>query len=100
MPLNQPMHKTVERPDWQKLRESLKGTWMTSPDENCRKLRRWLGPLNTTEYEKLRIVMNYLTGTGFRTGRIKHQSIQSLRDDVSQELKRRKVLEKTNNYKQ
>ena len=99
MPLNSPMHKVVERPDWQRLRESLKGTWMTSPEENCRKLRSWLGPIQSTEYEKLRILLNYTTGTGFRTGRIKHSEIQKLRDDISHELKRRKVLEKMNKYK-
>jgi hypothetical protein len=94
-----PIHQIVERPDWQRLREELKGKWNLNPEENVRKLRAWIGPLQTTQYEKLRIVMNYLTGTGFRTGKIKHPSIQKLRDDISVELKRRKVEESRGKFK-
>jgi hypothetical protein len=34
--------------------------------------------------------MNYLTGTAFRVGRIKHPCISSLRKELSEERKRRK----------
>jgi len=85
-----PIRDVVKRSDWQKLRESFKGTWMKTPEANCKKLRAFLGNIKFTEDDKLRIVMNYLTGTGFRTGRIKHKCIQSIRDDVSAEIKRRK----------
>jgi hypothetical protein len=34
--------------------------------------------------------MNYLTGTGFRTGRIKHPCISKIRASISAEMKRRK----------
>jgi len=80
----------VKRKDWQKLRESLKGKWSEDPEGCIRKLRSWLGNIRSTEEDKLRIVMNYLTGTGFRTGRIKHTSISKLRAEISVELKRRK----------
>ena len=79
----------VNRPDWQELRRSFLGTWKQTPEENVKKLRGWLGDIGSTSDDKLKIVMNYLTGTGFRTGNIKHESIQKLRDDISQERKRR-----------
>lgn len=75
----------VKNPKWQKIRKELVGTWSTSPAENCNKLRSFLG--NMKDETKLRIVMNYLTGTGFRTGRIKHPSISKLREDISKALK-------------
>jgi len=80
----------VKRKDWQSLREKLKGTWTKTPTSNVSKLRKWLGPIRNTSDDKLRIVMNYLTGTGFRTGKIKHESISKLREQISKELKRRK----------
>jgi len=87
---NKPMSEIVKRPDWQKLREELKGTWSSDPKGSVKKLRQWLGNIRTCEYVKLRIVMNYLVGTGFRTGRIKHETISQLRADISVEMKRRK----------
>jgi len=82
----------VKRKDWQDLRESLKGHWSEHPEDCIRKLRSWLGNIKTTEEDKLRIVMNYLVGSGFRLGRIKHPSIQKLRTEISVELRRRKYL--------
>ena len=84
------MKELVKRKDWQQLRKSMLGTWRQTPVENVQKLRKWLGPLETAEYDKLRIVMNYLTGTGFRTGRITHPEIQRLRDNISLEIQHRK----------
>jgi hypothetical protein len=62
------------------------GTWKEYPVENCRKLHRYLQQYNNIK--KLRIVMNYLTGTGFRTGRIKHPSITKLRKKISDAMKK------------
>ena len=93
------MKQMVDRQDWQELRRSFLGTWNTHATQNVTKLRSWLGNLKTCPEEKLRIVMNYLTGTGFRTGKIKHPAIQKLRDDISQELKRRKIEQKKNSMK-
>ena len=56
--------------------------------------QKFLGSLRNTSDEKLRIVMNYLTGTGFRTGRIKHSCISNLRGQISAEIKRRKFAKK------
>lgn len=85
-----PMKDQVNRADWQQLRQRMVGTWAKDSVKNCKMLRDFIGPLNQAEEEKLNIVMNYLTGTGFRTGRIKHKEIQKLRDDISKEKKIRK----------
>lgn len=84
-----PIKQLVQRNDWQELRKSFISTWKKNPKENVKKLREWLGTIEDADYEKLRIVMNYLTGSGFRSGKIKHPAIQRLRDDISDEMKRR-----------
>ena len=86
------MKDLVKRSDWQEVRQSLLGKWKIDPKGSCKKLRLFLGNIKTTEEDKLRIVMNYLTGTGFRTGRIKHPEISKLRSEISAELKRRKFI--------
>jgi hypothetical protein len=80
----------VKDEGWQKIRKELLGQWSKKPTWCCYKLGSFLGTMPSASEDKLRIVMNYLTGTGFRTGRIKHSCIQKLRDGVSKELKRRK----------
>ena len=80
----------VKDPEWQALRSSLVGTWKTYPERNCQLLRNYLDNLSECSIEKLRIVMNYLTGSGFRMGIIKHPCISQLRKDISVEMKRRK----------
>ena len=81
----------VKDEEWQKLRSSLVGTWKTNAENNCKLLRNYLGDIQTCSYEKLRIVMNYLTGSGFRMGIIKDPCISKLRSDISTEMKRRKI---------
>ena len=80
----------VQDPAWQKVRQSLLGKWKEQPEWCCSQLRKYLGNIKTTKHIKLRIVMNYLVGTGFRTGKIKHECIDKLRKEISDELKRRK----------
>jgi len=46
-----------------------------------------------TDWYKLKRVMNYLTGTGFRTGRIAHPAISLLRRNISAALKEFKTME-------
>ena len=87
-----PMSELVQDPEWQELRAGLVGTWKKTPEENVRKLRKWLGPIETTENVKLTIMMNYLTGSGFRIGIISHPDVIKLRGEVSAEIKRRKAL--------
>lgn len=77
--------------EWQKVRKQLLNRWMSMPDWCCLKLRKYLGPINSTPNNKIKIVMNYLTGTGFRTGRINHPCITKLRSELSMEIKKRKA---------
>jgi len=83
----------VNRKDWQDLRQSFIGTWANHSDDNVKKLRKFLGPIQTTELDKLIIVYNYLTGTAFRIGRIKSANIDRLREEIKNELLRRREQE-------
>jgi len=77
--------------EWQKVRRSLLGQWKTRPTWCCSQLRKYLGSISTTPNSKLKIVMNYLTGSGFRMGKIKHECITKLRAQISMEIKKRKA---------
>jgi len=88
--IKKPIRDIVRDPKWQKVRKSLLGQWKKRPEWCVKQLRLYLGPIPKASDDKLRIVGNYTTGTGFRIGRIKHPSIQQLRDDISKERKRRK----------
>ena len=87
----EPKNVLVKSKEWQDLRKSLLGTWKKDPYSSCDKLRKYLGPLNKTTNDKIKVVMNYLTGTGFRTGKIKHPCITMIRAQLSSEIKRRKA---------
>lgn len=91
MKTKQPMSEIVKDPEWQKVRKSLLGQWSKKPEWCCTQLRKYLGPISKAPDKKLVIVMNYLTGTGFRTGKIKHKCIQDIRTQVSMEIKKRKA---------
>jgi hypothetical protein len=73
------------------VRVALLGTWAKKPEWACSQLRRYLGPIGSADNDKLNVVMNYLVGTGFRTGRIKHPCISALRTQISMERKKRKA---------
>lgn len=89
--LTESMKDLVQDKEWQQVRQSLLEKWKNDPAGNCKILRNYLGNVSECDEKKLRIVMNYLTGSGFRMGKIKHSCIQSLRDIISKELKRRKL---------
>ena len=86
-----PKNKLVKDPAWQAVRKSLLGKWMKEPEWCCSQLRKYLGNISTTSNDKIRVVQNYLTGTGFRTGKIKHPCISNLRAQLSMERKKRKA---------
>jgi hypothetical protein len=86
-----PKNKLVRSEEWQTVRKSLLGNWMKKPDWCCSQLRKYLGSINKTHNDKIRVVMNYLTGTGFRTGRIKPSCAVTLRQQLSSEIKKRKA---------
>jgi len=81
----------VKDPSWQKVRESLLGQWAKRPEWCCSQLRSYLGSVSSAQNKKIKIVMNYLTGTAFRTGRIKHDCVTKLRTQLSSEIKARKA---------
>lgn len=81
----------VQRDDWQRVRKNLLGRWKTEPLDCCRELKLWLGPVSKASNDELRIMMNYLTGSAFRMGKIKHPCIQNIRNIVSQEINHRKT---------
>lgn len=87
-----PIKEVVNRRDWQTLRKSFLGTWKTHPIQNTNKLREFLGNMLTAEDDKLRIVHNYLTGSGFRLGIIHHSEIEKLLEEVRMERFRRKII--------
>jgi len=84
-----PMKELVNNAEWQAVRKSLLGQWAEKPTWCCSRLRSYLGSIQDASDDKLRIVMNYLTGTGFRTGTIKHPCIVALRGSISVEMKKR-----------
>ena len=86
-----PKNVLVRSEEWQKVRKSLLGQWKERPDWCCAQLKKYLGPINKTSNDKIKVVMNYLTGTGFRTGRIKPPCAVSLRQQLSSEIKKRKA---------
>jgi len=90
------MVQLVKDEHWQRVRKTLLGQWKIRPDWCCMQLQRFLGPISSTPDRKIIIVMNYLVGSGFRTGRIKHPCISRLRQVLSNERKKRKSNGKWN----
>jgi hypothetical protein len=86
-----PRNKLVRSGEWQAVRKRLLGQWSSRPEWCCSQLRKYLGAISSTSNDKIKVVMNYLTGTGFRTGRIKHPCITNLRTQLSSEIKKRKA---------
>jgi hypothetical protein len=84
----------VKDPEWQKLRMLLIGKWKVKPEWCCQQLRKYLGPISSTSTDKLRIILNYTTGTAFRIGIINPPCVLKLRGEVSAELKKRKFQKK------
>lgn len=81
--------EVVNREDWQSLRKTFLGTWKKTPEENIKKLRVYIGDISYAESDILRIVHNYLTGSGFRMKVISHPEIDRLREEVKAERKMR-----------
>ena len=89
-----PKNILVKSSKWQAVRKSLLGKWKDKPEWCCAQLRKYLGPIESTSKDKIKVVQNYLTGSGFRTGKIKHSCITKLRAQLSMERKKR-VAQKT-----
>ena len=79
---------------WVKLRPTFNKQWSTRPDWCCSKLKKYMGSVSSTTDNKLGIVMEYLSGSGFSTGRITVPCIKELFEDVSTEVEKRKKKKK------
>jgi hypothetical protein len=84
--VSEDIRKVVDLPEWQALRKDLVGTWKKTPEENVRRLREFGGDLS--DPRKVRILINYLTGSGFRIGIISHPEITKYRDEVREVWKK------------
>ncbi len=84
-----PKNVLVKSPEWQAVRRSLLGQWKKRPEWCCSQLRKYLGSVSSASKDKIKVVQNYLTGSGFRTGKIKHPCITRLRMLLSMERKKR-----------
>ena len=61
------IRQVVDDAEWQRLRESFLGTWKHTPAKNTERLREYLEQATPQdEWLRVRRVLNYLTGTGFR----------------------------------
>lgn len=80
----------VALPEWQTLRESFVGKWKSQPDENLSMLKEFAGNLETLSNRRLRIVQNYVTGSGFRIGVISSPEILKFIEEVRSEVIQRK----------
>jgi len=84
----------VKDPKWQKVRQELLGNWKDNPEENCKKIRSYLGSMSSASEDQLRIVMNYLISSGFRLGKIKNPCISKIRVEITVERNKRKFKNK------
>ena len=91
---NLPIREIVKNKEWQKIRKNLLGKWNKDPSYCCNQLTKFLGNIKTSDDKKLAIIANYLTGTAFRMGKIKHLCISKIRGEVFGEIKKRKISKK------
>ncbi len=70
------IQKIVDDPEWQSIRISMLGTWIRKRKENCQRLENYLEDFS--DPLKVRRVHNYLTGSGFRSGKIRGKEIDNL----------------------
>lgn len=84
MPKDGTISEIVNDPEWQRLRASLVGTWKDNLAENVKTLRGYLGDMK--DGDKLKRILNYLTGSAFRSGTIKGKPINDLLAEVKEAL--------------
>jgi hypothetical protein len=88
--LNMKIQDIVQLPEWQNLRKYFVGKWKLQPEKNLQLLKEFAGNLNTISNRRLRIIQNYLTGSGFRIGIISSVDIANFTNEVRQEVVNRK----------
>lgn len=80
----------VNIPEWQELRSYFVGKWKTQPEKNLKMLKDFGGNLKTLSNRRLRILQNYVTGSGFRIGKISSAEILEYTEEVRSEVQSRK----------
>lgn len=89
--VKKPIREIVKDPEWQKIRQSLVGKWKDHSDWCIGQVRSYVDPIPKATNDQLRIVMNYLVSSGFRTGKIHNTiKIKKLRKEISDEIAVRK----------
>lgn len=88
--VGQDIKKIVDLEEWQDLRKSLVGKWKSDPDGNLNKLKKFGGDLTKLSNRRLRILQNYVTGSGFRIGIISSSDITEFTKKVQAEVQKRK----------
>jgi len=78
-------------PEWQIVRKKLLNKWMCKPDWSCLQIRRYIGNMYTCHNNKLKIISGYLSSSGFRPGAIHRPCITKLRNEILDEIKKRKL---------
>jgi hypothetical protein len=91
-----PKNKLVRSQQWQSVRKKLLGQWKERPSWCCAQLRSYLGSVSSASNDKIKVVQNYLVGSGFRMGKIKHPCITKLRTQLSMERKKRRAKKEWN----
>jgi len=81
----------VQIPEWQKLRAYFVGKWKSQPEKNLEMLKDFAGDLTKLSNRRLRIVQNYVTGSGFRIGIISSKEITDFVEEVRKEVADRKI---------
>jgi hypothetical protein len=86
--------KLVKDPVWAKLRISFNGQWKARPEWCCSQLKKYMGTISSATDNRLGIVMDYLSGSGFSGGRVTIPCIKKLFASVSTEIEKRKIKKK------
>ena len=81
----------VKIPEWQELRAYFVGKWKKQPEKNLQMLKDFAGDLTKLSNRRLRVVQNYVTGSGFRIGKISSDEIQKFIEQVRKEVADRKT---------
>lgn len=73
-------------PEWRALRDGLAGGWRRDPTGNAARLRAFVG--DGTDGRRVRVVLAYLAGAAFRSGRLSHPEIDRLFAEVREVAER------------
>ena len=88
------IRELVKNAQWQNIRKSLLGNWRNRPDWCCSQLSRFMGSVSLASNDTLRIVLNYTTGSVFRSKTITAPCVGKIRMQISSEIKKRKAMKK------